>query len=110
MDVNLKLDYNSKGLLKTIIGIDELKDKVLMYLFTNPGDRVGNPLYGYGIELKLFTDEFAIDTDFSELSNILSSKFGENINVQVLQKTQDTVILVINFVDRSKVFSWELRS
>ncbi len=78
---------------------DAIKNNLINYLLTNPGERIENPLFGAGLRSYLFTQ--ITDNDLSYIKEDLQSKIEINFptvkleEVDVLQTVNTNTIRVI---------------
>ena len=78
---------------------DAIKNNLINYLLTNPGERIENPLFGAGLRSYLFTQ--ITDNDLSYIKEDLQSKIEVNFptvkleEVDVLQTVNTNTIRVI---------------
>ena len=78
---------------------DAIKNNLINYLLTNPGERIENPLFGAGLRSYLFTQ--ITDNDLSYIKEDLQSKIELNFptvkleEVDVLQTVNTNTIRVI---------------
>ena len=61
---------------------DAVKNNLINYLLTNPGERIENPLFGAGLREYIFTQIFNKNLDF--IREDLQDKINENIpNIEI---------------------------
>jgi phage baseplate assembly protein W len=77
---------------------DSIRNNLINYLLTNPGERILNPTFGGGLRTYIFTQ---IETDkFEFIRDDLQDKIGSNFpdiklnNVEVLQSVNENTIQI----------------
>jgi|TARA_B110000908_G_C10207865_1_gene428640 hypothetical protein len=78
---------------------DSIRNNLINYLLTNPGERILNPTFGGGLRTYIFTQ---IETDkFEFIRDDLQDKIGSNFpdiklnNVEVLQSVNENTIQIL---------------
>ena len=98
--IGINLPLNGPSVFKSNFQTkDAIKNNLINYLLTNPGERIENPLFGAGLRSYLFTQ--ITDNDLSYIKEDLQSKIEVNFptvkleEVDVLQTVNTNTIRVI---------------
>ena len=81
---------------------DAIKNNLINYLLTNPGERFENPTFGAGLRQLIFTQIETNNLDF--IKNDIQLKINQNFNNIVLQSVNilrqednNTIVVEINY-------------
>jgi hypothetical protein len=97
MYVNFPWHFDSSGGTATTTRSDHVRDMLVQFLFTNPGERVNRPEFGAGLYRMCFegnSDQLGDVLHFLVQAG-LQRWFGEDIEVLDLQVLTDEAVLTV---------------
>ena len=101
--IGIRLPFNADGVfLSNYTTKDAIKNNLINYFLTNPGERPGNPTFGAGLRAYIFTQISSNNLDFikEDMQQKLSKNFSSIAvdSVQVFaQDDFNTVNVVIKY-------------
>jgi phage baseplate assembly protein W len=113
--IGINLPFNGAGVFTSNYQTkNAIKNNIINYFLTNPGERPGNPTFGAGLRAYIFTQINSNNLDFikEDIQQKLSSNFPNvTINsVQVFaQENYNTINIVIKYIIENTGINDELQ-
>jgi phage baseplate assembly protein W len=113
--IGINLPFNGAGVFTPNYQTkNAIKNNIINYFLTNPGERPGNPTFGAGLRAYIFTQINSNNLDFikEDIQQKLSSNFPNvTINsVQVFaQENYNTINIVIKYIIENTGINDELQ-
>jgi phage baseplate assembly protein W len=113
--IGINLPFNGAGVFTSNYQTkNAIKNNIINYFLTNPGERPGNPTFGAGLRAYIFTQINSNNLDFikEDIQQKLSNNFSNvTLNsVQVFaQENYNTVNIVIEYIIENTGINDELQ-
>jgi phage baseplate assembly protein W len=101
--IGIRLPFNADGVfLSNYTTKDAIKNNLINYFLTNPGERPGNPTFGAGLRKYIFTQINSNNLDFikEDIQKQISDNFSNIVvsSVRVLsQENYNTINVIIKY-------------